>query len=1136
MSQWYLFSFITSSILPDTLTKLFIFAQSRELTNYLFPPQYVLTVTLHVFIIDLIAVTIVLDSPHNIPTAAFIMAKKNQDDYGTCSCCQRWLHKKTIRSHATKQRKSTTISARAAAASNEAQAQLPPPDAPIYEGLGKRKRRANRTIGHEEPQVEPPVIPEDPSAQDVIMDNHGIFRSPPSPQPVAGPSRLPLESTPVTDTVSMTKDNALPAPTTMRHRYATRLQNASAERWRKDNNVLRSTDMFNLDDTNDQDDPDSEDEPYLTQIPSDEDDSDDDEDDVNDHDVPLIPWNADDLNLEAAARAIDEAHKEQIMMENYDARTAEGALTDTDLDLLRPYILKVEQHLTEKTFSLLRYAYPTAPHSTLKSSKKRVRELSRFDCVKYDCCVDSCVCFVGPYAELDKCPICSKARYTPKGKPRKVFQYLPLIPRLHAMTSNLDMAKKMQYRSQYVHKEGQFNDVFDGTHYRKLRNTLVRDQPLFHFSDPRDIALGLSTDGFGPFKRRKHTCWPIILFNYNIPPEERMQKKHILNLGTIPGPKKPKDWDSFCYPLVQELLDLELGVKAFDPISRKAFNLHAYLILAFGDMPAVSLITRMKGQNGRSPCRFCKIKGRIYKRTYYVPLKRSTTVNPTLYDPANLPMRTQEELDAQIAEIDAATTQNARVELEKEYGVRGKAYLTTLSSISIPNSFPLDFMHLIWENLIPNLIEFWTGQYKDIGHQNQGYVINPTAWKEIGELTAKAGQTIPSSYGARVPNIATHGFYMTAETYSNWTLFIVPIVLRHRLASKYYKHFMQLRQLILKCISFNITGEDLQFIETGFQSWVQTYERYYYMDRSDRLSACPLTIHSLLHIADGIRAAGPVSCYWAFPMERHCGTLLPAARSKRHPYVAINNFSTAVAQLDMIRLLYQLSLSLEPDQLEEDPDPDDPENDDPDAPLPSPYTHHSYPGYYLLAPAKRRRLADYTCQLVLGHLVTRFSDPKGKKPGPTRAQLQALLSTLPQDPVIQYGRVKIGDEIEQADQIVANDMSNSREDSRDSTWAKYIQLVDENARNHGADSTFDAEIFYGQLKRVFILDIPAAPEIHIHSPCKLFLALMKGTKVELHHNMYTYSEGSLEVVDLATLKSVVGRMQDRSKWYIIDRT
>ena len=49
-----------------------------------------------------------------------------------------------------------------------------------------------------------------------------------------------------------------------------------------------------------------------------------------------------------------------------------------------------------------------------------------------------------------------------------------------------------------------------------LLDTIVsggEDNPFFYFSDECDIALGLSTDSFTPFKKRDQLCWPIILFN-----------------------------------------------------------------------------------------------------------------------------------------------------------------------------------------------------------------------------------------------------------------------------------------------------------------------------------------------------------------------------------------------------------------------------------------------------------------------------------------------------------------------------------------------------------------------------------------------------------------------------------------------
>ena len=118
--------------------------------------------------------------------------------------------------------------------------------------------------------------------------------------------------------------------------------------------------------------------------------------------------------------------------------------------------------------------------------------------------------------------------------------------------ANTLYARKMQHRSNRTRDPTKLTDIFDGAHLISLLRKFItigdEQLPKWFFSDPRDIALGLSTDGFCPFKRRNKATWPLILFNYNLPPEERFLKKNIISLGSIL--KKPLDLDSFLWPLV----------------------------------------------------------------------------------------------------------------------------------------------------------------------------------------------------------------------------------------------------------------------------------------------------------------------------------------------------------------------------------------------------------------------------------------------------------------------------------------------------------------------------------------------------------------------------------------------------------
>lgn len=521
----------------------------------------------------------------------------------------------------------------------------------------------------------------------------------------------------------------------------------------------------------------------------------------------------------------------------------DAKLNPNDLPLLRAYNYKVDQDLTDEAFSKLPRVFPSEPIPSVKSAQTRVAFLSGFKPEKHDCCYNSCCLFVGPHEDLDECPYCGEARYRANGKPRKVFTYLPLIPRLIAMYENPDMSEKMQYcASEHTYKEGQIADVFDGSVYQNLldQRVVVDNKTLPHkyFSDPRDVALGFATDGVCPFKHRKSTAWPLLVFNYNFNPTIRFHIEYILSLGVVPGPKKPVDMDSFLWLFVQEALKLMFGVRAFDGLKSELFALRAYIILAFGDIPAVSLIIRMKGHNGLCPCRMCRILAvplRVpgSKPTLYVPLDRSNhpdvLQNPSAipkYNPADLPLRTHDEFLEQAREVQFAPSQAASDRLSKSYGIKGIPILSYLPSLSFPLSFPYDFMHLIWENLIPNLIKLWTGTYKGLDEGVEEYHLSKTVWDAIGAATAKTGSTVPYVFGARPPNIAKVGS-CSAEVRSFWTQYIGPVLLRQQFKhQKYYDHFIHLVELLNICLQFEITSDEIQSIRSGFIKWVEDYERY----------------------------------------------------------------------------------------------------------------------------------------------------------------------------------------------------------------------------------------------------------------------------------------------------------------------
>jgi len=296
---------------------------------------------------------------------------------------------------------------------------------------------------------------------------------------------------------------------------------------------------------------------------------------------------------------------------------------------------------------------------------------------------------------------------------------------------------------------------------------------------------------------------------------------------------------SWTWQLVEELLEFLRGISTFDVTQEELFALRAYLIAVFGDIPAVSMIMRMKGHNAIFPCRMCMIKGvrvpNTRSTTHYVPLYRGnhpSVVVPAdipevkVYNPANLPLRTHTEFLEQAHHVQFAASNAEEQRRSKACGIKGIPLLSHLPSLIFPSSFPFDFMHLIYENLIKNLILLWTGKFKDLDEGSEAYELRPGVWEAIGEATKKSGSTIPSAFGARPQNVAEDVSACTADSWSFWALYLGPVLLKGRFQrQKYYDHFVKLIKLLNACLQFEMLREEISEIREGFQEWVETFEK-----------------------------------------------------------------------------------------------------------------------------------------------------------------------------------------------------------------------------------------------------------------------------------------------------------------------
>ncbi|QRW08839.1 Transposase family tnp2 [Ceratobasidium sp. AG-Ba] len=425
------------------------------------------------------------------------------------------------------------------------------------------------------------------------------------------------------------------------------------------------------------------------------------------------------------------------------AREGGFKLSPEDLLVAEALNYKVTVDATGYAYEAIPHAFPGRLNGFPDESEYTllVAQLTGMKGVHIDCCINSCVAYTGPYLSRLECPCCGAFRYARDNRSHNGVQ------------------------------------------------APVRGKPLDHryFSSPTDIALGLSADGVGPFKTRKRTCWPLVVFNYNLDPAIRHRLENLLCLGVIPGPNEPTELDTFLEPLVDELEQLASGVAAFDGAQMHPFCLRAHLLTCFGNMPAIAKMMCMKGVNGKHPCRACKITGicAAGSNKNYVPLSRPYAAHdegPRSYNPLNLPRRTHVEFLREALHVKKSKTNAQEERRSQRTGINGLSSLVQLGSLDFPGSFPHDFMHVMFENLIPTLISLWTcsDKYSTFGSEDDNYILDKTVWSALCNACAQTGNTIPARFGCRVPNFATNRGEATSESTLLFATLLAPALLRRQ--------------------------------------------------------------------------------------------------------------------------------------------------------------------------------------------------------------------------------------------------------------------------------------------------------------------------------------------------------------------
>ncbi|KAH7838941.1 hypothetical protein Vadar_032995 [Vaccinium darrowii] len=316
---------------------------------------------------------------------------------------------------------------------------------------------------------------------------------------------------------------------------------------------------------------------------------------------------------------LDEAREDNFAKELEDAETPlyPGCENYTKLSaIVTLYKIKAESGWSDESFTkLLASLHHMFPRdNSMLCSVKEVRKfLKTFELCyqKIDACVKDCCLFWKENAQLDNCPKCGRSRWkvdakTKKivtGVPAKVLRYFPIIPKFQNMYRSLEIAKDLTWHSTHESTDGMMRHPVDSPTWK----TINAKWPSFS-ADPRNLRLGLATDGFNPFGDLSSTysCWPVMLVTYNLPPWLWMKKENVLLTLLIPGPKQPgNDIDVYLQPLIEDLKLLWTnGATMYDKFTGSTFTMRAILMWTMNDYPALGNLAECTTK-GKTACPLC---------------------------------------------------------------------------------------------------------------------------------------------------------------------------------------------------------------------------------------------------------------------------------------------------------------------------------------------------------------------------------------------------------------------------------------------------------------------------------------------------------------------------------------------------
>src|SRR4051812_3491579 len=277
--------------------------------------------------------------------------------------------------------------------------------------------------------------------------------------------------------------------------------------------------------------------------------------------------------------------------------------------------VKTSEWMTNKSFDAMLAAFRESflDASELPHTYSKMKNFLRVVGIGYDMihvCKNNCVLFRKDYANLSECPKCKSSRWKDgdavKRIPHNVLRHFPITQRLQRLFHDAETREDVLWhsRNQEYRDQNVMSHPSHGSEWKSFN-----DKHKEFAADPRNIRLGLASDGFNPFGHQsaRYSMWPVLVIPYNMPPNVCTKESNYMMALLIPGPKSPgKNFDLFMEPLVEELQQLWKGVLTRDLYSSPPadFFLRAIIIWCIHDYPALGTMSG-RTTHGYNACVRC---------------------------------------------------------------------------------------------------------------------------------------------------------------------------------------------------------------------------------------------------------------------------------------------------------------------------------------------------------------------------------------------------------------------------------------------------------------------------------------------------------------------------------------------------